>query len=174
MRDWLYVSCMLAPPLIAYARVLEMWVEQRRSCQSLTGGSLFISCCTSPSPQQKQIQDSFPVICPAQLTSWPLTSWPWDPDPWPLMLTSGRGPLISRAGVSIDYLPGTCSEKWNREECLSREPLGLADNGPVSIPACEWTLSGPGKPISLIIYWKNINFPLSLPWFQLLKSNMEG
>lgn len=33
MRDWLYVSymciSMLAPPLIAYARVLEMWVEQR-------------------------------------------------------------------------------------------------------------------------------------------------
>lgn len=89
--------------------------------------------------------------------------------------TGGWVPYISRLAVSIDYLPGTCSEKWSQSECLSWEPFGLSrQQGPGRSPAFEWALSGPGKPISLIIYWKNIFFlAQSLPWFQLLKSNIE-
>lgn len=50
-------------------------------------------------------------------------------DPWPVMLTpcpGGWGPYISQPAVSIDYLPGTCSEKWSQGECLSWEPYRLS------------------------------------------------
>lgn len=49
-------------------------------------------------------------------------------DPWPVMLTPCPGgwvSYISQLAVSIDYLPGTCSEKWSQGECLSWEPFGL-------------------------------------------------
>lgn len=99
-----------------------------------------------------QIQDAFPFIHhlsdhrPFDL--WMLTFNLWC---WPLRGTSYF------ALRHLHWLPARhLLWEMKRQECYSWESIGHLDNSLGSIP--EWALSRSGKPISLIIYWKNILF----------------
>lgn len=86
-------------------------------------------------------------------------------DPWPVMLTPctggwGMGFLYISTG-RLHWLPAR-HLLWEMKP--RRMPLlgvfwAHPTTRPGFSPAFEKALSGPGKPISLIIYWKNIPFP---------------
>lgn len=104
---------------------------------------------------------AFPVIWPLRCAKhWPcdLCSWPLTCDVDPL--SRGMGLLYISTG-RLHWLPAR-HLLWEMKP--KRMPLlgafwARQTTRPGFSPACEWALSGRGKPISLIIYWKNILFP---------------